>query len=63
MQGLGLALAYGSPLTYMVDRFNAAMSGTSVFSPFTDCGMLIVASVGFIAASRAIQKRNMMKGM
>jgi ABC-2 type transport system permease protein len=63
MQGWGLALAYCSPLTYMVDLFNAAMSGTSAFSPFVDCSVLIAVSVGFILAARVIQKRNMMKGM
>jgi ABC-2 type transport system permease protein len=63
MQGWGLALAYCSPLTYMADLFNAAMSGKSAFSPFVDCGVLIVVSAGFILAARIIQKRNMMKGM
>jgi ABC-2 type transport system permease protein len=63
MQGWALTLAYCSPLTYMVDLFNAAMSGTSVLSPFTDCAVLIAVSAVFIAASRVIQKRNMMKGM
>src|SRR5512136_346662 len=48
MEGFGLALAYCSPLTYMVDLFNAAMSGTSVFSPLTDCTVLILVFVGFI---------------
>ena len=63
MQGWGLTLAYCSPLTYLVDLFNAAMSGTSAFSPFVDCGVLIVLFAGFILAARVIQKRNMMKGM
>jgi len=63
MQGWGLTLAYCSPLTYLVDLFNAAMSGTSVFSPLVDCSVLIVVSAGFILAARVIQKRNMMKGM
>ncbi len=63
MQGLGLALAYFSPLTYLVDLFNAAMSGTSVFSPAVDCGALIGASAVFIIAARVIQKRNQIKGL
>ena len=63
MQGWALALAYCSPLTYLVDLFNAAMSGTSVFSPFVDGGVLFVVFAGFILAARVIQKRNMMKGM
>ena len=63
MQGWGLVLAYCSPLTYLVDLFNAAMSGKSAFSPFVDGGVLIVVAAGFILAARVIQKRNMMKGM
>jgi ABC-2 type transport system permease protein len=63
MQGLGLALAYCSPLTYLVDLFNAAMSGTSAFSPAIDCGVLIGVSAVFIFAARIIQKRNLVKGL
>jgi ABC-2 type transport system permease protein len=63
VQGWGLTLAYCSPLTYLADLFNAAMTGTSVFSPFVDCGVLIALLAGFILAARVIQKRNMMKGM
>jgi ABC-2 type transport system permease protein len=62
MQGWALTLAYCSPLTYLVDLFNAAMSGTSAFSPDVDGGVLIVVCGGFILASRVIQIRNMMKG-
>lgn len=63
MEGWALTLAYCSPLTYLVDLFNAAMSGRSVFSPLVDCSVLFIASVGFIFAARVIQIRNMMKGM
>jgi ABC-2 type transport system permease protein len=63
MQGPGLVLAYFSPLTYLVDLFNAAMTGTSVFSQLVDCGVLVGLLVAFILAARIIQKRNLMKGM
>ena len=63
MQGWALTLAYCSPLTYLVDLFNAAMIGTSVFSPFVDGSVLIVVFAGFILAARVIQKRNMMRGI
>jgi len=63
MEGWALTLAYCSPLTYLVDLFNAAMSGRSVFSPRVDCTVLFVVSIGFIIAARVIQKRNMVKGM
>jgi hypothetical protein len=39
------------------------MSGTSVFSPFVDGGVLFVVFAGFILAARVIQKRNMMRGI
>ncbi|HWQ68175.1 MAG TPA: ABC transporter permease [Methanospirillum sp.] len=63
MQGLGLTLAYCSPLTYLVDLFNEAMSGRSVFPPGIDSGVLIGISIGFIFLARIIQKRNLMKGL
>ena len=63
MEGLGLALAYCSPLTYLVDLFNAAMSGRSVFSPVVDCSVLVGASLVFILAARVIQTRNLVKGL
>ena len=63
MQGWGLTLAYCSPLTYLADLFNAAMTGTSAISPFIDCVVLISLLAGFILVARVIQKRNMMKGM
>jgi ABC-2 type transport system permease protein len=63
MSGPGLALAYCSPLTYLVDLFNAAMAGSSVFSPLIDCSVLIGVTVVFIGAAKIIQKRNLMKGL
>jgi ABC-2 type transport system permease protein len=63
MQGWGLVLAYCSPLTYLVDLFNSAVSGISVLSPLADCGVLLVFLGGFILIARYIQKRNMTKGI
>jgi len=63
MEGLGLLLAYCSPLTYLVDLFNAAVGGKSVFSPLADCGVLIAVTVVFILLARAVQIRNLMKGI
>ena len=63
MQGWGLTLACWSPLTYLVDLFNAAMSGSSVFSPLADCGVLLITIAGFILLARIIQKRNLVKGL
>jgi ABC-2 type transport system permease protein len=63
MDGLGLALEYCSPLTYLVDLFNAAMAGSSVFSPALDCGVLAGVTALFFMAAKFIQKRNLMKGL
>ena len=63
MQGWARTLAYCSPLTYLVDLFNAAMIGTPALSPFVDGAVLVMVCAGFILAARVIQKRNMMKGM
>ena len=63
MQGWPLRSRIFHRLPYLVDLFNAAMPGTSVFSPFVDCGVLIGLFAGFILAARFIQKRNLMKGM
>ena len=63
MQGWGLTLAYCSPLTYLVDLFNAATSGTSVFSPAVNCGVLVLTIAGFFLLARVIQTRNLVKGL
>jgi ABC-2 type transport system permease protein len=63
MQGLGLILAYCSPLTYLVDLFNAAVSGISVFSPLVDGGVLLGVTIVFILLARFIQVRNLTKGL
>jgi ABC-2 type transport system permease protein len=63
MQGWGQVLAYYSPLTYLVDLFNAGFVGTSAFSPFVDIGVLIAVSIVFIVTARFIQVRNMISGL
>ncbi|HUK92508.1 MAG TPA: ABC transporter permease, partial [Methanomicrobiales archaeon] len=63
MQGWGQILALCSPLTYLVDLFNSAFSGISVFSPIVDCVVLIAVIIGFISIARFIQIRNMIRGL
>ena len=63
MKGAAHTLALCSPLTYLVDLFNAAMAGPSAFSPLADCFILIGVAVLFIGAAKIIQKRNLMKGL
>lgn len=63
LEGAGLALAYCSPLTYLVDLFNAAMAGSSVFPPAIDCAVLAGATAVFFFTTKAVQKRNLVKGL
>jgi len=63
MEGPGLIVAYCSPLTYLVDLFHAAVTGTSRFSPMADIGVLLGVTIGFILLARAIQTRNLMNGV
>lgn len=63
MTGAGNVLAYCSPLTYLVDLFHAALDGTSVLSPFVDEGVLVLVTIAFIFLARAIQQRNLVKGL
>jgi ABC-2 type transport system permease protein len=63
IQGLPLALAYLSPLTYLVDLFHAALSGASLFHPLVDCAVLILTISVFVLLARFIQVRNLVKGL
>ncbi|HPH35065.1 MAG TPA: ABC transporter permease [Methanoregulaceae archaeon] len=63
MEGLSLVLAYCSPLTYLVDLFNATISGTSYFSPVVDCAILMAVTGGCILLARFIQVRNLVRGL
>jgi ABC-2 type transport system permease protein len=63
LEGAARALAYCSPLTYLVDLFNGAMAGSSVLSPVIDCAVLAGATAVFFLATKAVQKRNLVKGL
>jgi ABC-2 type transport system permease protein len=63
MTGVGKALAYCSPLTYLVDLFHASLDGTSVFPPLADGSVLFLFLIGFILLARAIQQRNLVRGL
>jgi ABC-2 type transport system permease protein len=63
LQGPGLALALFSPLTYLVDLFHAAVSGTSFFLPVVDGTVLLAVTIAFILVARVIQAWNLTKGL
>jgi ABC-2 type transport system permease protein len=61
--GWGKVLAYLSPLTYLVDLFHAGLDGNEALSPFLDIAVLLGFTLVFILLARAIQKRNLLKGL
>ena len=63
LQGGGRILSYISPLTYLVDLFNAGLTEESVFHPLTDILALILFSLVFLFIAYRFHKRNLMKGM
>jgi len=63
LQGGGRILSYISPLTYLVDLFNAGLTEKSVFHPLTDILALILFSLVFLFIAYRFHKRNLMKGM
>jgi ABC-2 type transport system permease protein len=63
LQGPALTLAYFSPLTYLVDLFNAAVSGSSFLPPAVDGLVLVAMTVAFILGARLIQMWNLTKGL
>lgn len=63
LDGIGSALAYCSPLTYLVDIFNFSFKGESHISLPIDFTMLFVFSVIFLFLSNRFHKRNLMKGL
>ena len=62
LDGAVLAVSYCSPLTYLVDLFNAGMNGSSVFPLWLDLLALVTFTVIFLAAANFLQKRNLAKG-
>ncbi|NYT07808.1 MAG: ABC transporter permease [Methanomicrobiales archaeon] len=61
--GAAQAVAYLSPLTYLVDLFQGAMNGTGVIGPATDLAALLAYFLLFGAGAVYFQRRNVMKGL
>jgi len=59
----GLLFSYLSPLTYLVDIFNACLNGTGVFSMALDILALIFFTALFLTAANLFHKRNLAKGL
>jgi ABC-2 type transport system permease protein len=52
-----------SPLTYLVDLFNGAITGTAVYPAHFDGIILVMVSILFITCAKLIQKYNLTKGI
>jgi ABC-2 type transport system permease protein len=52
-----------SPLTYLVDLFNAAINGNAVYPPGFDVFVLVMVILIFITCAKLIQQWNLSKGI
>ncbi|MBN1432324.1 MAG: ABC transporter permease [Methanomicrobiaceae archaeon] len=63
LEGLSYLLTSASPLTYIVDLFHASLKGNAVYPAWFDILVMVFVILLFIGAAKAIQKRNLMKGI
>jgi ABC-2 type transport system permease protein len=63
LHGIGRALAYFSPITYLADIFNFSFKGKSQCPLIVDFTMLILFAGIFIFFSTKFHKKNLMKGL
>ena len=63
MTGWELVLTSLSPLTYLVDLFNAALNGDGVYPPALDAAVLVFVLLAFIYGAKVLQRRNLVKGL
>jgi ABC-2 type transport system permease protein len=63
MTGLGMIIAYCSPLTYLVDGLNASMGQAPFLGWAVDLLLLVLFTVVFLYSATKVLQRNMMKGL
>jgi ABC-2 type transport system permease protein len=63
LTGWEFVLTSISPLTYLVDLFHAALTNDAVYPPALDALVLVIIIVIFVLLAKAIQKRNLVKGL
>jgi ABC-2 type transport system permease protein len=61
--GIGLFLSYFSPLTYLVDIFNACLNGLGMFPLVLDIIALTFFTFMFLVAANLLHKRSLAKGL
>jgi len=62
LDGAVLFVSYASPLTYLVDLFNAGLGGSSTFPAWLDILVLALYTMGFMVAANALHRRSLAKG-
>ena len=63
LEGWSYLLTSVSPLTYIVDLFHASLNGDAVYPAWVDVLVMIFVIALFIGCAKAIQKRNLAKGV
>lgn len=63
LEGWGYMLTSISPLTYIVDLFHASLTGDAVYPAWLDVLVMVFVILLFIGCAKAIQKRNLAKGV
>jgi ABC-2 type transport system permease protein len=63
LAGWEFVLTSLSPLTYLVDLFHAAVTNDAVYPPAADALVLLAMIAVFILLAKAIQDRNLVKGL
>jgi len=63
LEGWSYMLTSISPLTYIVDLFHASLNGDAVYPAWLDVPVMILVILLFIGFAKAIQKRNLAKGV
>jgi len=63
MGGIGLLLSHISPLTYLVDIFNACLNGTAIFPQALSITALLLFTSIFLGVANILHKRNLNKGL
>ncbi len=63
LQGVGKAVSYLSPITYLVDIFNLGFKDKSFISPVVDFVALFAFSIIFVFLSNRFHRRNLIKGL
>jgi ABC-2 type transport system permease protein len=63
LEGWEFVLTSLSPLTYLVDLFHAAITNDATYPPVADALVLLAMIAVFILLAKAVQERNLVKGL